>query len=318
MRNTKKMRIRLPRMPEILLLILLAALVSGCSAGRSSYQIVFAETDNAPVDSRDDSPSPVRVAISSVLSPTDTINYYRAIADYVGDKLNRPAILIQRKSYNEISMLMMNGGADIALLSSGAYLTYKQKQVEGLEAIAMQERMGVPYYYGYLVVNRDSRMTDINDLRGKSIAITDPASYSSYFFISERLAEFGETPEHFFGRYVYTYNHDSSLKAVIDRVVDAAAVNSLVYEQAKRKNPELTDSLHIIAKSKPAGTSPVVISSSLPDEDKKILKEIFLYMHEQEAVKPALQGLFIDRFVPFDPRLYETAYRIKPSSRGRL
>ncbi|WP_259391893.1 phosphate/phosphite/phosphonate ABC transporter substrate-binding protein [Paenibacillus thiaminolyticus] len=311
-----RMRIRLPSVRRMLLLMLLASMLPGCTAGSSSYDIVFAETENAPIDSRDDSPLPVRVAISSVLSPADTINYYQAIANYVGDKLNRPAILIQRKSYNEITMLMMNGGADIALLSSGAYLTYKQKQAEGLEAIAMQERMGVPYYYGYLVVNRDSGMTDINDLKGKSIAITDPASYSSYFFISERLAEIGETPEHFFGRYLYTYNHDSSLKAIIDRVVDAAAVNSLVYEQAKRKNPDLADSLHIIAKSKPAGTSPVVISSSLPEEEKQMLQEIFLSMHEQEAMKPALDGLFIDRFVPFDPRLYETAYRDKPSSRG--
>lgn len=93
-------------------------------------------------------------------------------------------------------------------------------------------------------------------------------------------------------------------------------MNSLVYEQAKRKNPDLADSLYIIAKSKPAGTSPVVISSSLPEEEKRMLQEIFLSMHEQEAMKPALDGLFIDRFVPFDPRLYETAYRDKPASRG--
>ncbi|MCM3342022.1 phosphate/phosphite/phosphonate ABC transporter substrate-binding protein [Paenibacillus sp. MER TA 81-3] len=304
------------RLPRILLIILLAVLVSGCSNSRSSYHIVFSEPDDAPVDSQDGTPSPVRVAISSVLSPSETIKHYRTIADYVGEKLNRPAILIQRKSYNEISMLMMNGGADIALLSSGAYLTYRQ--VEGLEAIAMQERMGVPYYYGYLVVNRDSNITDINDLRGKSIAITDPFSYSSYIFVSERLAEFDETPEHFFGRYVYTYNHEGSLKAVIDRVVDAAAVNSLVYEQAKLKNPELADSLQIIAKSEPAGTGPVVISSSLSDEDKNIIKELFLSMHEQAAIQPALQGLFIDRFVPFDPQFYDTAYSKRFYKRGRL
>ncbi|QDX94384.1 phosphate/phosphite/phosphonate ABC transporter substrate-binding protein [Brevibacillus laterosporus] len=304
------------RMLRILLFILIALLASGCQNGSSSYQIVFSESEVTSVNSQDDEPSPVRVAISSVLSPSDTIMYYRKIADYLGEKLNRPAILIQRKSYNELSMLMMNGGADIALLSSGAYLTYKQ--VEGLEAIAMQERMGVPYYYGYLVVNRDSNITDINDLRGKSVAITDPTSYSSYIFVSERLAEFGETPEHFFGSYVYTYNHENSLKAVINRVVDAAAVNSLVYEQAKLKDPELADSLQIISKSEPTGTGPVVISSSLSDEEKKVIKEIFLSMHEEETIKPALQGLCIDRFVPFDPQLYDIAYNARSYKRGGL
>ncbi|XOS91727.1 phosphate/phosphite/phosphonate ABC transporter substrate-binding protein [Brevibacillus laterosporus] len=258
---------------RILLIILLTLLASGCQNKNSNYQIVFSESDVTPVTSQNSEPFPIRVAISSVLSPSDTVMYYRKIADYLGEKLNRPAILIQRKSYHELSMLMMNGGADIALLSSGAYLTYKQ--VEGFEAIAMQERMGVPYYYGYLVVNRDSNIIDINNLRGKSVAITDPTSYSSYIFVSEKLADFGETPEHFFGSYVYTYNHENSLKAVIDRVVDAAAVNSLVYEQAKLKNPELADTLQIIAKSEPTGTSPVVISSSLPNEEKKIIRESF-------------------------------------------
>ncbi|MBG9790128.1 phosphate/phosphite/phosphonate ABC transporter substrate-binding protein [Brevibacillus laterosporus] len=291
---------------RILLIILLTLLASGCQNKNSNYQIVFSESDVTPVTSQNSEPFPIRVAISSVLSPSDTVMYYRKIADYLGEKLNRPAILIQRKSYHELSMLMMNGGADIALLSSGAYQTYKQ--VEGFEAIAMQERMGVPYYYGYLVVNRDSNIIDINNLRGKSVAITDPTSYSSYIFVSEKLADFGETPEHFFGSYVYTYNHENSLKAVIDRVVDAAAVNSLVYEQTKLKNPELADTLQIIAKSEPTGTSPVVISSSLPDEEKKIIRESFLTIHEQETIKPALQGLCIDRFVPFDPQLYDTAY----------
>ncbi|WP_442604357.1 substrate-binding domain-containing protein [Paenibacillus sp. KN14-4R] len=304
------------RLPMILLIILITVLASGCSNSRSDYQIVFSERDVTPANAQDGTPSPVRVAISSVLPPSETVMHYRTIADYVGEKLNRPVILIQRKSYNEISKLMMNGGADIALLSSGAYLT--SNRVEGIEPIAMQERMGVPYYYGYLVVNRDSNMTDISDLKGKSVAITDPSSYSSYIFMSERLAEIGETPEHFFGSQLYTYNHENSLKAVINRVVDVAAVNSLVCEQAKLKNPELADSLQIIAKSEPIGTGPVVISSSLPDEDKKIIKETFLSMHEQGTIQPALQSLFIDRFVPFDPLLYDTAYSKSSYKRGRL
>lgn len=294
------------RLLRILLIILTTFSVSGCQIGSSGYQIVFSESDVTPVDSQAGKPPPLRVAISSVLSPSDTITYYRKIADYLGEKLGRPAILIQRKSYNEISTLMMNGGADVALLSSGAYLTYGH--VGGIEAIAMQERMGVPYYYGYLVVNRDSNMKDIRDLRGKSVAITDPTSYSSYIFMSRKLAELGETPEHLFGHYVYTYNHENSLKAVINRVVDAAAVNSLAYERAKLNNPELADSLQIIAKSEPEGTGPVVINSSLLDEEKNIIKEVFLSMHEQETIKPALQGLFIDRFVPFDPQLYDHAF----------
>ncbi|MGG3518875.1 phosphate/phosphite/phosphonate ABC transporter substrate-binding protein [Bacillus pseudomycoides] len=287
-----------------LFFILLITLLSiGCQHERSSPQIIFSESDTMPVSSQGDKPSPVRIAISSVLSPTDTIMYYRKIANYIGEKLHRPVILIQRKSYNEISMLMMNGGADIAILSTGAYITYRH--VEGLEAIAMQERMGVPYYYGYVVVNRKNELSSIHDLRGKNIAFSDPTSYSGFIFVRKKLAELSETPEHFFGRYVFTYNHESSLSAVINGVVDAAAVDSLVFERTKLKNPELIKDLKIIEKTEPIGTGPVVISSNLPDEEKRIIKESFISMHEQKIIKPAFQGLFIDRFVPFEPQLYE-------------
>ncbi|WP_243526885.1 phosphate/phosphite/phosphonate ABC transporter substrate-binding protein [Bacillus pseudomycoides] len=287
-----------------LFFILLITLLSiGCQHERSSPQIIFSESDTMPVSSQGDKPSPIRIAISSVLSPTDTIMYYRKIANYIGEKLHRPVILIQRKSYNEISMLMMNGGADIAILSTGAYITYRH--VEGLEAIAMQERMGVPYYYGYVVVNSKNELSSIHDLRGKNIAFSDPTSYSGFIFVRKKLAELSETPEHFFSRYVFTYNHESSLSAVINGVVDAAAVDSLVFERTKLKNPELIKDLKIIEKTEPIGTGPVVISSNLPDEEKRIIKESFISMHEQKIIKPAFQGLFIDRFVPFEPQLYE-------------
>ncbi|MFJ8527521.1 phosphate/phosphite/phosphonate ABC transporter substrate-binding protein [Bacillus sp. NPDC094106] len=288
---------------RLFLILFITLLVVGCQHERSSPQIVFSESDTTPIRSQDDKPSPVRIAISSVLSKADTIMYYRKIANYIGEKLHRPVILIQRKSYNEISMLMMNGGADIAILSTGAYITYRH--VEGLEAIAMQERMGVPYYYGYVVVHHKNELSSIQDLKGKNIAFSDPSSYSGYIFVRKKLAELSETPEHFFSRYVFTYNHESSLSAVINGVVDAAAVDSLVFERTKLKSPELIKDLKIIAKTEPIGTGPVVINSNLPDEEKRIIKEIFISMHEQEIIKPAFQGLLIDRFVPFEPKLYE-------------
>ena len=66
-------------------------------------------------------PSQSRLAISSVLSPKDSIGYYRQIADYISRRLERPVVLIQRQSYAEVGVLLAKGGADIAFFSSGAY-----------------------------------------------------------------------------------------------------------------------------------------------------------------------------------------------------
>lgn len=287
---------------KILVILAFSLLITGCEHDRSNFQIVFAEPDTSPSEFQDDD-APLRVAISSVLSPTDTVMHYREIANYLGEQLNRPAILIQRKSYSEINNLMIKGGADIAFFPTGAYIT--NRDFEGIEAIAMQERMGLPYYYGYIVVHSESNMDSLVDLKGKNVAFTDPSSYSGYLFFEKQLENIGETPERFLGRYNFTYNHENTLNAVVNKIVDGAAVNSFAFDRAKLQQPELVNRLKIITQSERIGTGPIVVRSNLLDEEKKIITESFLSMHEKDNLLPSLQGLFIDRFVPFEPGLYE-------------
>ncbi|MEK4386222.1 phosphate/phosphite/phosphonate ABC transporter substrate-binding protein [Solibacillus sp. FSL W7-1464] len=289
-------------------IIVLIILILGCRSNPSTYQIVFSEYEKTTSVIKEDKKDPIRLAISSVLSPTDTIIYYREIVNYIGKKLDRPTILIQRRSYNEVSNLMMNGGADIALLPTGAYITFGANG--GFEGIATQERFGSPYYYGYIVAKDENRFSSIDDLEGKDIAFFDPSSYSGYIFVKEELERLGEDIDSFFGRHIYTYSHEGSMNAVLNNIVDAAAVNSLVFETMKNESPEQLESLKIIGKSMPLGTGPVVISSNLPEEDKEIIKESFLSMHEQESMKQAIQGLYIDRFIPFDSEYYEVLYEL--------
>ncbi|WP_339171292.1 phosphate/phosphite/phosphonate ABC transporter substrate-binding protein [Solibacillus sp. FSL R5-0691] len=289
-------------------IIVLMILLLGCKSNPSTYQIVFSEYEETSTIIKEDKKDPIRLAISSVLSPTDTIVYYRKIVNYIGEKLNRPTILIQRRSYNEVSNLMMNGGADIALLPTGAYITYGANG--GFEGIATQERFGSPYYYGYIIAKSESSFSSIDDLEGKDIAFYDPSSYSGYLFIEEELEDLGKDIESFFGRHIYTYSHEGSINAVLNNIVDAAAVNSLVFKTMKNENPKQFETLKIIGESMPLGTGPVVISSNLAEEDKEIIKESFLTMHEQESMKQVIQGLYIDRFIPFDSEYYEVLYEL--------
>ncbi|WP_258277339.1 PhnD/SsuA/transferrin family substrate-binding protein [Paenibacillus sp. SC116] len=301
---------------SVLLICVMTILLVSCQPTHSDYQIDFTKSESAPIQSHEGKHDPIRVTFSSLLAPSDTIVHYRKIANYIGEQMQRPVILIQRKSYREMSMLVINGGADIALLSAGAYLTFRD--VETLEPIAVQERMGVPYYQGYLVVNNAREDIDhITDLIGKSIAFTDPLSYSGYQFVQHKLAEMNETPEQFFGRSLFTHNHEHSLRAVIDNVVTAAAVNNLVFEQALQKQPELSKKLKVIDKSKRLGTGPVVVNRNLSDLEKDQIEHIFLTMHENEKLKAALKGLSIDRFVPVDPALFEITDSSSDSGGGR-
>ena len=50
---------------------------------------------------------------------------YQQIVNYISQQENRPAILIQRRTYEELNTLLANGDADVAFSSTGAYAAYQ-------------------------------------------------------------------------------------------------------------------------------------------------------------------------------------------------
>lgn len=277
---------------------------TSCKNSTTPY-INFNElSENTSLTNKSDSDQrPILIALASVMSPHETIGYYRKIADYVSSQTGRQAILIQRKTYAEVNMLLANGDVDIAFLSTGAYSSYRG--MNEIELFVMAEHMGTSLYTAEVIVHKDSPIQTFDDLEGKTFAFTDPLSYSGHMVIEEHLKQRNTIPEKFFNRYFYTYSHDKALWAVANKVADAASLDSQIYEYAKEKTPELTNNIKIISSFKGAPTGPVVISKKLKTEQKEQLRHIFLSMRENPDVLEAMQGLVIDRFITPTPELYE-------------
>ena len=246
---------------------------------------------------------PILIALASVMSPHETIGYYRKIADYVAQQTGRQTILIQRKTYAEVNMLLANGDIDIAFLSTGSYSSYRG--MNEIELLVMAEHLGNSLYTAEVIVHRDSTIQTMSDLEGKVFAFTDPLSYSGHMVIEEYLRQRNKIPEKFFHRHFYTYSHDKSLWAVANKIADGASFDSQIYEYAKEKTPELAANVRIIASMGSAPTGPVVINKKLRALQKEQLRHIFLTLHENPDLTEALQGLVIDRFVMPTPELYE-------------
>jgi len=256
----------------------------------------------------DSNQRPILIALASVMSPHETIAYYRKIADAIAQQTGRQTILVQRKTYAEVNMLLANGDIDIAFLSTGAYSSYRG--MNEIELLVMAEHLGNSFYTAEIIVHKDSAIQTMNDLQGKVFAFTDPLSYSGHMVIEEHLRQQNTIPEKFFKRYFYTYNHDKSLWAVANKIADGASFDSQIYEYAKEKTPELAANVRIIASMGPAPTGPVVISKKLSLEQKEQLRHIFLTLHENPDVSEAMQGLVIDRFVVPTPELYEPLHKL--------
>lgn len=251
----------------------------------------------------------IRIAVGGMITPREGFAYYRKLLDYIGDKLDMDVEFVDRESYAEINNLLKTGEVDSAFVCGGPYVDGRREF--GMELIAAPVAYGEPVYYSYIIVQKDSPIHNFDQLRGKRFAFTDPMSNSGKLVPTYMLAKMNESPDTFFKSYIFTRTHDRSIKAVVQGIVDGAAVDSLIWEYANRSDPEFTSQTRIIKKSPPYGIPPVVTRPGLDPALKEALKRVFLDAHNDPLGREILDKMMIDRFILIDDSAYDSIREMK-------
>jgi len=236
----------------------------------------------------------LRVAVAAMISPKETLSYYKELLAYLGRKVNYEVNLIQRRTYREVNELFLKRQLDLAFICTGPYVAGRQRY--GFEGLATPVIRGRPFYQSYLIVNKESPVATLEQLRGKTFAFTDPDSNTGSLVPVYWLALMGEHPSSFFSDFTYTYSHDNSIMAVARSLVDAAAVDGHQWEYFNLRNPQYTQLTRVIKKSEPFGNPPLVASVDLTSEMKAAIQDVLLTMHHNPEGKHILDQLLIDRF----------------------
>lgn len=287
----------------ILLMLGLCALAAGCSDQGSYKPVDFSKTGAAKSAAVPPEDGPIlRVAVAAMISPQETFSRYQALISHLGKKTERQIQLVQRKTYGEVNRMFLDGQLDLAFVCSGPFAAGRERF--GFEALATPIVRGEPFYQAYLIVHRESRLSSIEDLKGKVFAFTDPDSNTGAMVPRYWLARMGEQPESFFSKIVYTHSHDNSIMAVARKLVDGASVDGHVWEYFNTRSPAHTEQTAVIAKSMAFGSPPVVGAKQLAAELKAKIRDTLLLMHMDEQGRRILDGLLIDRFAEPDPAWY--------------
>lgn len=254
------------------------------------------------------SEEPLKVAVSAMISSKESIIYYEDLLKVLGEQLNRPIEVIQRKTYSEVNDLLRVNKVDFAFICTYAYILGKREF--GLDLLVAPMVNGETTYQNYMIVHKDSGITSFEDLKMKRFAFTDPLSFTGRLYAINKLQEMGYTPEEFFSETIYTYSHDNSIKAVAQGLVDGASIDGLILEYLYTIEPEFYGNVRIIHKSEGFGMPPVVFPPGGDTELKKELQNIFLSMHLNREHKTILDKLLIDQFFIPQPQNYATIEKI--------
>ncbi len=273
---------------------------------------LFADSRPAPDPVEGD--PPLRVLVSSMVSPGWTLELYDRLARRLGAAVGRRGVLVQRRNYTEANDAVRHADVDIAFVCSGAYVKGERDGVNA-RLVAVPVVRGRSTYRSFLVVPSASAARKLEDLRGKRVTYVDPTSLTGAAYLRHRVATLGATDGAYFERINYSGSHDRSVQAVARGLTDAAPVDNLIYEMMAEADPTLRAKIRIIERSDPFGAPPIVVPGSTPAPLQKALLQALTEMHEDPQSKPLLAALHIDRFDAVAPEHYDAVRAVWDSTR---
>jgi phosphonate transport system substrate-binding protein len=293
-----------------LLAVLGSLPAAGCSReGTPVQKVSFQTRQTLTAASRHQRADTIRIAVGGMITPAEGFGYYRQYLDYLGEQVGLKAEFVDRTDYAEINKLVKSGNVDLAFVCSGPYVDGHRDF--GMELLVAPQAYGKVVYYSYIIVPRDSPARGLKDLRGKRFAFTDRLSNSGALVPTYMLAKMGETPASFFQKLIYTSTHDKAIRSVAEKLVDGAAVDSLIYEYMNKTHPEITARIRVVQQSLPYGIPPVVVRAGLDPKFKERMRHVFLTAHTSEKGAAILKGMRIDRFVPIADSAYDPVREMK-------
>ena len=216
-------------------------------------------------------------------------------AKYLEKKTGYKIKLKITKTYDEMQYFIENKSVDIAYICGATYVFLKKDNVN-VKLLAVPYFREKPQYYSYIIVSKTSKAKSFLDLEGKRFAFSDPKSNSGSIAPSYYLYKKGFFYKNFFKEIIYTYSHAESIEAVAYGFVDGASVDSLVFENMKRINPDIISKVKVIQKLGPFPTTPIVVNDTISKTEVNKLRKAFFNMKNDKEGKIILSRLGVDYF----------------------
>ncbi len=223
------------------------------------------------------------------------------LQSYLAERLGRSVQLIKRRTYQEITALLLSGQLDAAWVCDDPYVQHEDQ----LELLAVPLYRHEPLYQTYVIVSEGSKAQSFDDTRGTIHAFSDPDSTSGFLVTRYLLALRHTTPAQFFRTFFFTYGHRNVVRAVATGLAESGSIDGYVWDVMRGREPELINKTRVVYRSEQLGFPPIVGPKSASDANlARELSAAFLEMPTHPIGREILGILELDGFTRADPSLY--------------
>ncbi|MFA7083142.1 MAG: phosphate/phosphite/phosphonate ABC transporter substrate-binding protein [Arcobacteraceae bacterium] len=233
------------------------------------------------------------------------MNFKKYLAQHANIEVN----LKFAKSYSIMESFITNESVDFAYVCGSTYVNLdKQHHVELLAIPTVNQKT---LYSALIITKKQQPFKGLFELKDTIFAMSDPDSNSGSLVPFYELIQKGYNKDKFFKKIVFTYDHGESIQAVLSGFVDAASVDSMIYQAYINKNPHAKEELKIIDQFGDYPIPPFIIRKNINQDIKTNLRNALINMHKDPFGKAILQAMAIDNFIKPHNISYDKINRVK-------
>ncbi|MEM1200403.1 MAG: phosphate/phosphite/phosphonate ABC transporter substrate-binding protein [Pseudomonadota bacterium] len=222
--------------------------------------------------------NPVRVImVPAEIGSRDTLSDYRPVFNAITKEYGIHFDLKLGDSYAAAVQGLCNDQADIGWYGA---VTYGQaREICDAELLAVDVKKGESVYFSGIYTAKDSGIADLDELNGRSLAVGDPNSTSSFNFPFAMVLAAGIDPAKDLSKIVIAGSHTNSIAALKEGRVNAAAASFNAWEKAVKKGIIDPTKFKVLAKSEGIPNPPLAMNKKLAPELKAKIRLAFSEIH---------------------------------------
>lgn len=255
---------------------------------------------------------PLVLGIFPRYKATETTTMYTPLAEHLSARLGRPVTLVTSKDFDSFWKGVRERRYDIVHYNQYHYIHSAQHY----QVIAHAQEFGKDAVAGALFVRKDSGITEISQLRGRTIMFGGGKdAMLSYIAPRFLLMQAGLKEEDF--KTEFSVNPPNAMLALYHKQADAAGGGDIIIDLPVVRNAINTQELMLLAKTEPLLFLPWAVKRNMPEKLRDSIRAILVDLGNSDGGKHVLKSVRATGMGKSDDKDYDPHRRMTTAVFGR-
>jgi len=235
----------------------------------------------------------------------ETAKLFTPLADYLGERLGREVKLVTSKNFDSFSKAVAEQRYDIVNYNQYHYI----RSAKTYRVIAHSQEFGRDAVTGALFVRKDSGITEVSQLRGRTV-IFGGGKDAMLSYIAPRylLLQAGLKEGDF--KTEIAVNPQNAVVALYYKQADAAGGGDVVLDQPVIRNAINVEELRLLAATEPLLFLPWAVRRTMPAKLAESIQSILVDLRNSETGRQVLESAIMTGIGKAEDRDYGPHRRI--------